>query len=546
MSTHPATSGSASAASNGAILATGTMTQGPSAQSATNQAARNPNPVIAGAPATATSTAGQPASAASSSTNPAQAASQNSARAASAPVQPGAAASILVTMPLEKARETLLSVLPVLRELSRIRTLSSKVREFLGGFTPSPIDQLPSLLPDTPWWERPKRKWPTDNTKSGDGHLISANIVQLKRSKLKEANAMSIPHTANPNPSINPASSGISVHSDTDSAFIRTMREAQGLRDEISLLCGTDHFFSLQHLQMDLALIKPSVSPFCGYLPAECDACCGTSSHESMNSLDGFAEHPPHHSHAFDSGVEECCSCPSHLFAHSPPRRKPNPNCTLGLLLDIRYPQAQTAGEIGLPPVVPHFSVRGCHFGKTFAHSLHRFNMEVKPTLNPRQYVKLVLERWKSWLQALSRMEAELRNPIFHNVTFRETARQISVLTPSHRSTSSQSGVTHLSSLSNRQTGSNGSLGPKRRSISYIKANSKSELEFGVTFSLEGAPDFFLVLPIDYPVSTIEIIGIDTNDLEMKQKLFNARSLTQSRTISELLHTWIAISQWSA
>jgi len=136
--------------------------------------------------------------------------------------------------------------------------------------------------------------------------------------------------------------------------------------------------------------------------------------------------------------------------------------------------------------------------------------------------LETVLDSWKAWLNALIALESELKHPQFHFVHFKETMRRTSTFGTS---------ATSPSSLPS--------------SPSSLGVGGGTHVEMGITFSNPGSPDLFLVLPITYPSSEIQVLGIDTTNVNTKERVYNAFRALKRRNLTEVLNAWIVLSSSS-
>jgi hypothetical protein len=129
-------------------------------------------------------------------------------------------------------------------------------------------------------------------------------------------------------------------------------------------------------------------------------------------------------------------------------------------------------------------------------------------------FVRQALDSWKWWIRVLQTLEGELRDPMFHSVQFKESIRR-----------------TLTSSINQKMFPVNG--------ISAKAALQPTSLEIGVTFTAPNLPPLFVVLPPTYPVTGINVMGVDTSDVQKKERVLKALSALKRRSISELLNTWM-------
>lgn len=390
---------------------------------------------------------------------------------------------------LEESRSTLLKLLSSIKEPQRVRTIALRVKESLAGVPPAPLPDLALYLPQSPWWERKKRKTHGDDTLSADEHLIFAGIKSLKKTKLqKSENAADIAVHSLP----------MTVVWDVEDPIAIAQRELQMIREVIIQASSGDHLLKVErtHGDSDLFIVAPIVAPFSSVTSSSSPPASSTISNGDRMEV----TEPPSPNDPASSSVPRGYPHSEHC-AHSSTN---NSCCVPKLFVDIRSPH-----KTFLPPsnqassvqrFAPTFSVSGCRFSSTFSCVLKRME-QYSYELSTIRYVALVMDSWKSWLRALFSIEAELRQPCFHGIQVRESVR--------HTKTA--------------------------------RSGTSTTVETGLSFTLpqSSLPPLFLVIPLDYPCSHIQIIGVDTQDSASKERFFKALTALPERSLPEILHTWM-------
>lgn len=347
------------------------------------------NAAVANATSTAArAAAAAPANAVAAASNASLA---NAMPASAAPVAPTTAAPTNATQnapPLtpEEARNALAVAVSRHKDLNRTRTLALKIRESLSPTAPLPLPDLLPLLPETPWWERPKRRLTADNTKPAESHLIESQIVSYKSAKLREGAL--------------PKSSGIPTALLLATSLVnegdQMMQDMKEIRDEIAALSGGDQSFTSTLIQLDLTLLRPSKPHVTSSSSSNglCRACTahstlkesqvatgtvntasasfesGPSSASSQMAVDGASDST--HRNIFGCGT-------AHRSAHSKNLKSSHHEqcCTPALLIDFRAPSS----DIPLPAVLaPNFTALGCRFGRSFAPVLRTLQRKYCPS----------------------------------------------------------------------------------------------------------------------------------------------------------------------
>lgn len=555
----------------------------------------------------------------------------------------------------EEARNALASAVTKSKDINRMRTLALRIRESLSPTAPLPLPDLLPLLPETPWWERPKRRLAADNTRPAEAHLIESQIVSYKNAKLREGAL--------------PKSSGIPTALLLASSLVnegdQMMQDMKEIRDEIAALSGGDQSFTSTLVQLDLTLLQPSKPHTTSFSSSNglCRACSANATlKESQangtghaNASASFESGPSSASSqmAVDSGSDSThrnifgCGT-AHRSTHQHPSIKSSRHeqcCTPALLIDFRAPSS----DIPLPAVLaPSFTALGCRFGRSFtpvlrtlqrkycpsftlstsnnkwmsvssplpptARSLHASRSAVTtphpptasvtsppgvmpsnlPTPNPaavstplgsetgsqksgvvhnptpsssaaahanaeslrsdrvyaaKKYVRIVLECWKAWIAAITAFEEELALPEFHDVQFEESIRRTAIV-----------------AMPQEHAALGVSESAERKHFSRTDDNVK--IEIGIIFSLKSAsnstntstssrsttstdttdgksnesftlPNLFIVLPVDYPRTLIDTVGIETSDTNLKARLYSIIGQLNAPTVSEILNVWL-------